>query len=237
MSRGIQTSVTTTLDVFSAMPPLTPAMKTILIIEDEPQTRENLATILKMEGYRAITAVNGREGLVEVEKQRPDLVLCDMSMPELDGTGVLSALRANPATADLPFIFLTAKGERREQRHGMNLGADDYLAKPAMATELLGAIAARLARQEIRALNTGGTAKPFNPNYGATGVLERLGLTPREAEVASWVAQGKSNFEIATILGATESTIKKHLQNAFLKLGTENRNALTIRVLEVLQGA
>jgi DNA-binding NarL/FixJ family response regulator len=209
-------------------------MKTILVIEDEPQTRENLATILHMEGYRVVTAVNGKSGLQEVQRERPDLVLCDVSMPELDGRGVLAALRADPFTADLPFIFLTAKGDRSEQRQGMNLGADDYLAKPATATELLAAIGSRLERQAVHAAAARNTPRVFSPNFSATGVLERLGLTAREAEVASWVAQGKSNFEIATILGATESTIKKHLQNAFLKLGIENRNALTVRVLEVL---
>jgi DNA-binding NarL/FixJ family response regulator len=210
-------------------------MKTILIIEDEPQTRDNLSIILRMEGYRAVTAPNGQSGLAEVARERPDLVLCDVSMPELDGRGVLSALRANPETADLPFIFLTAKGDRVDQRLGMNLGADDYLAKPVTATELLAAIAARLARHA--AVTSGShatTGRTFAPNFNATGVLERLGLTPREAEVASWVAQGKSNPETATILGATESTIKKHLQNAFLKMGIENRNALALRVLEVL---
>ena len=209
-------------------------MKTILIIEDEPHTRENLATILQMEGYHAVTAANGRLGLAEAQRERPDLVLCDVSMPELDGRGALSALRSDSLTADMPFIFLTAKGDRSDQREGMNLGADDYLAKPATATELLGAIAARLERQEIHAANGRSTAKIFSPDFNAIGVLERLGLTPREAEVAAWVAQGKSNYEIAMILGATESTIKKHLQNAFLKLGIENRNALTVRVLEVL---
>src|SRR5688572_11887744 len=143
-------------------------MKTILIIEDEPQTRVNLATILQMEGYRAVTAVNGRLGLAEVHRERPDLVLCDVSMPELDGRGVLSALRADPTTADLPFIFLTAKGDRSDQREGMNLGADDYLAKPATATELLAAIAARLERQEIHAANGRNSARVFSPNFNAT---------------------------------------------------------------------
>jgi DNA-binding NarL/FixJ family response regulator len=210
-------------------------MKTILIIEDEPQTRQNLATILEMEGYRPVTAPNGSEGLAAVRRERPDLVLCDVSMPLMDGHAVLAALREDPEHAHLPFIFLTAKGDRRDWRQGMNLGADDYLAKPASATELLGAIGARLALAQVRSGD--GKEASFRPDFSSTGPLERDGLTPREAEVALWVAQGKANAEIAAILGATESTIKKHLQNVFLKFGLENRNALTLRVLEILNRA
>lgn len=210
-------------------------MRTILIIEDEPQMRRNLATILEMEGYRTVTAPNGTEGLEAVRRERPDLVLCDVSMPVMDGHAVLSALREDPEHAHLPFIFLTAKGDRRDWREGMNLGADDYLAKPASATELLGAIGARLALADVR--NSNGRDVVFKTDFSSTGPLEREGLTPREAEVALWVAQGKSNAEIAAIVGATESTIKKHLQNVFLKFGLENRNGLTLRVLEILNRA
>lgn len=213
-------------------------MKTVLIIEDEPRMRENVATILEMEGYRVVTASNGREGIDAAVRETPDIVLCDISMPELDGYGVLRALRGAPSTAHLPFIFLTAKGERRDLRQGMNLGADDYLAKPATVTELLEAISARLTRSAAHAsagaLAAAHSARPFNPDFSNPAPLERLGLTPREAEVVLWVAQGKTNAEIAAILEATESTIKKHLQNVFLKLDTENRSALMLRALEAL---
>lgn len=209
-------------------------MKTILVIEDDSQTRENLATMLEMEGYQPVQAPNGLEGLALARRERPALVLCDVSMPELDGYAVLEALRADPETADLPFIFLTAKGERRDLRRGMNLGADDYLAKPATATELLGAIAARLARLDGRVSGGGTGDGTFHPDFSSTGPLERAGFTSREAEVALWVAQGKSNADIATILGTAESTIKKHVQNSFLKLGIENRNTLMLRVFEIL---
>jgi DNA-binding NarL/FixJ family response regulator len=210
-------------------------MKTILIIEDERQTRENLATMLDMEGYRALKAADGLEGIAVARREKPDLVLCDVSMPEMDGYAVLAALRSDPERRHLPFIFLTARGDRRDQRHGMNLGADDYLVKPATASELLGSIAARLAREQIRtradADRTGGG---FNPDFSSTGPLERLGLTPREAEVSLWVAQGKGNTEIAAILGASHGTIKKHLQSVFEKLGLENRGELMLRVLELV---
>jgi DNA-binding response OmpR family regulator len=121
-------------------------MTRVLIIEDQREMRENLATILEMESYVVLRAGNGRHGLDLARSERPDLILCDVMMPELDGHGVLQALRNDPATAAIPFIFLTAKGDKRDQRAGMNLGADDYLTKPVTVSDLLNAVAARLAR-------------------------------------------------------------------------------------------
>lgn len=203
-------------------------MKKILIIEDEPQTCENLATILEMEGYQPLTALNGRRGVELAMTERPDLILCDVTMPELDGHSVLKVLRDTIATATTPFIFLTARGERNDLREGMNLGADDYLVKPATATELLGAVEARLKRELLR------PPGEFKPDFSSSERLRALGLTEREAEVLLWVAQGKSNGEISTILGAAENTVKKHLQHIFEKLGLESRNAAAVRALEVL---
>ena len=123
-------------------------MKTILIIGDEAH-RENLCTILEMEGYRAIGAVDGQAGLELVARERPDLVLCDVTMPRLDGHGVLLKLRTMPCGESIPFIFLTAKSDRPDVRTGMNLGADDYLTKPASAEEVLAAVETRLIRRQI----------------------------------------------------------------------------------------
>ena len=119
-------------------------MTKILIIEDEPAMRANLADVLELEGFQPVTAANGREGVAVARCERPDLILCDVLMPELDGHGVLAALRNEPQTARIPFVFLTAKGERGDVRAGMDLGADDYLIKPVPLDELLGAIRARL---------------------------------------------------------------------------------------------
>ena len=203
-------------------------MKTILIIEDEPQTRQNLRTIVEMEGFRALTAANGRLGIDAAQREHPDLILCDVTMPDLDGHGVVKALRASPVTAAIPFIFLTARGERQDLRAGMNLGADDYLVKPITASELLAAIEARFTREAVR------PPGEFKPDYSSPEPLLTLGLTDREAQVLLWVAQGKTNPEIACILGAAENTVKKHLQNIFEKMGIESRNAATVRALEIL---
>jgi DNA-binding NarL/FixJ family response regulator len=201
-------------------------MKKILIIEDEPATRANLCEILELEGFASLAAANGKTGVAAALRELPDLILCDVTMPELDGHGVLSALRAEAATRQIPFIFLTAKGERQDVREGMNLGADDYLIKPVDVDDLLAAIEARLERSQQQ---TG-----FNPDFKSAVPLEKLGLTPREAEILLWVAQGKSNFETGVILAISATTVKKHLVHVFEKLGVESRNAATLQALEIL---
>lgn len=203
-------------------------MKTILVIEDQPDMRTNIATILSMEGYEVLTAEHGKEGLATAKEDKPDLILCDVMMPEMDGYGVLEGLREDRTVAGTPFIFLTAKGEKRDVRAGMNLGADDYLTKPVAASDLLAAISARLNREALR------PQAGFHPDFSSHEPLQELGLTPREAEVLLWVAQGKSNAEISVILGAAEATIKKHLQSIFEKLGVDNRNAAAMQAIEVL---
>lgn len=122
-------------------------MKKILVIEDEVQTRNLLIEALKAEGFCTTGAENGLIGVQRAHEQLPDLVICDIVMPELDGYGVLSRLRQEHVTAVIPFIFLTAKASKAEIREGMELGADDYLAKPCTVGELLGAISSRLEKQ------------------------------------------------------------------------------------------
>ncbi|MBD2518816.1 response regulator [Nostoc sp. FACHB-973] len=123
-------------------------MQNILVIEDETQTRNLFVNSLKSKGFYTIAAENGTVGIQRAEEYSPDLVLCDIQMPELDGYGVLNKLRQNPMTAIIPFIFLTVKLTKAELRKGMNLGADDYLTKPCSVEELVGAIAARLEKQK-----------------------------------------------------------------------------------------
>ncbi|MBO0348964.1 EAL domain-containing protein [Phormidium pseudopriestleyi FRX01] len=123
-------------------------MKKILVIENEELVRKNILEILDTVDFRVIGACNGGIGVQLAEEHLPDLILCDVMMPELDGYGVLEALRNNPVTATIPFIFLTAKGDKTDIRQGMNLGADDYLTKPFRRKELLGAIEARLIKHD-----------------------------------------------------------------------------------------
>ena len=204
-------------------------MKRILVIEDESEMRRNLTTILRLENFHALAAENGRAGLELARKEKPDVILCDVMMPELDGYGVIAALRANADTVAIPFIFLTARGEKPDIRAGMNLGADDYLTKPVAKADLLGAIRSRLDRAAQQ------STPQFRPNFDSAKPLEiSLGLTPRVAEALLWLAQGKTNPEIATIMGNSESTVKKHVLEIFERLGVETRGAAALRALEVL---
>jgi CheY-like chemotaxis protein len=124
-------------------------MKSILVIEDNFEVRENIAEILELADYKVLTASNGKEGVEEAKRSNPDLIICDVMMPELDGYGVLHLLNKSEATATIPFIFLTAKAEKNDFRKGMNLGADDYLTKPFDDVELLDAVELRLKKKEL----------------------------------------------------------------------------------------
>jgi two-component system, sensor histidine kinase and response regulator len=123
-------------------------MKKILVIEDQKILREELLDLLTLEKFRAIGAENGEVGLELAQNEQPDLILCDVSMPALDGHGVLLALRQSPTTATIPFIFLTARADKSALRQGMQLGADDYLTKPFTSKELFAAIAAQFRKQD-----------------------------------------------------------------------------------------
>ncbi|MXV52472.1 response regulator [Pedobacter sp. HMF7647] len=133
----------------------------ILIIEDNTEIRESSAEILELAGYQVVQAENGKAGVELSQQNPPDLILCDIMMPELDGYGVLHMLSKNPDLNGIPFIFLTAKAERADIRKGMDMGADDYLTKPFDGTELLNAVESRLnkhKRQQDRRPGSG-TAK------------------------------------------------------------------------------
>jgi len=119
-------------------------MATLLIIEDEAPLRANLVRILSAEGYRVIAAADGDEGLRRVHESRPDLVICDILMPRVDGFGVLASLRSRPETATVPFIFLTASADKENLQRGLRSGANDYVTKPFKIADLLAAVRKRL---------------------------------------------------------------------------------------------
>ena len=124
-------------------------MKSVLVIDDNADIRDNTAEILELAGYKTFTAENGKRGVELAQQQKPDVIVCDIMMPELDGYGVLHLLRKNPDTEHIPFLFLTAKTERSDFRKGMEMGADDYITKPFEDIELLNAIETRLRKAAI----------------------------------------------------------------------------------------
>ncbi len=124
-------------------------MAKVLVIEDEDLVRENIAELLDAEGHDVVTAENGFLGALWAQDHLPELIICDVMMPELNGYEVLSTLNENPDTAMIPFIFLTAMADKSEIRQGMTSGADDYLTKPFSRAELLAAVNTRLAKREV----------------------------------------------------------------------------------------
>lgn len=140
-------------------------MKKILIIEDDENIRENTTEILELENYKVISAKNGKLGIEMARKDHPDLILCDIMMPEIDGYDVLHALSNTKKTGSIPFIFLTSKSDKSDIRKGMSLGADDYLTKPFDDVQLLEAIKCRLNKNEF-------LRKEFSKNI--TGFTEFL---------------------------------------------------------------
>lgn len=124
-------------------------MKTILLIEDDRALRENTKELLELSGYSVMTAPNGKTGIQVAKENMPDIIICDIMMPVIDGYGVLENLSSDEKTKQIPFIFLSAKTEHKEIRKGMDLGADDYLTKPFEEEDLISAIESRLAKAEL----------------------------------------------------------------------------------------
>ena len=160
-------------------------MKKILLIEDNNEMRENTSEILNLANYAVLTAENGKVGVEIAKKDKPDLIICDIMMPDLDGYGVLHILSKDPETAGIPFIFLTAKAEKSDMRKGMSLGADDYLTKPFDDTELLNAVEVRLKRNEF-----------FKKNY--TRDLSGLISFINEAKEFTLPAKITSEYKVRT---------------------------------------
>ncbi len=149
-------------------------MKKIVLIEDNLDVRETTADILELASYEVITAENGKEGIEKATTHRPDLIICDIMMPGLDGYGVLHILSKNPETAHIPFIFLTAKAEKADVRKGMNLGADDYLTKPFEEMELLHAVESRLHKNETRKKVFSKSIAELNKFYNEASAFKEL---------------------------------------------------------------
>ena len=152
-------------------------MKSILVIDDNKDIRENTAEILDLAGYKTFTAENGKRGVDIALKEKPDVIVCDIMMPELDGYGVLHLLKKNTDTENIPFIFLTAKTERSDFRKGMEMGADDYISKPFDDIELLNAIEVRLKKAVVISTNYTATQHgiaQFIKDIKASGLMKEL---------------------------------------------------------------
>lgn len=190
---------------------------TVLVVDDAPDTLRWLCDLLENEGYTVLVARSGDEALSRLDHLVPDAVLLDAVMPGLSGFETCDRIKANPAWSHLPVIFMTGLGDTGDIVQGFASGAVDYVVKPVHAEEVLARLAthvrnARLTRRDP-------TAAASEDRIG------NAALTPRETEVLSWVAKGKTNRDIAEILGMSPRTVNKHLEHIFEKLGVETRAA------------
>ena len=192
------------------------SMKKILLIEDNAEVRENTAEILSLADYDVTTAKNGKEGVELAQKILPDLVVCDIMMPELDGYGVLHILSKKPETAAIPFIFLTAKAEKADMRKGMELGADDYLTKPFDDTDLLNAIEARFRKRDLQQKNYSVSAEGLNQFIGDARQVLNLKDLCRENKVKAYkkkseiFSEGDTPSYVYFIKSGNIKTYKSH---------------------------
>ncbi len=159
-------------------------MKKILLIEDDIALRENTAELLELSGYSLFTAPNGKIGVKKAKKETPDIIICDIMMPELDGYGVLEAISLDENTKHIPFIFLSAKTEHKEIRKGMDMGADDYLTKPFEEEELLSAVESRLAKASILASRENTSKNIENEEENPQNIHQLKNFFCDEGEVA-----------------------------------------------------
>lgn len=161
-------------------------MKKILLIEDNQDVRENTAEILELAGYKVFTAENGKVGVTAAQTNKPDLIICDIMMPVLDGYGVLHLLGKNQETASIPFIFLTAKAERSDLRKGMEMGADDYITKPFDDIELLNAVESRLKKAEALRSDISPTQDGVNSLLSSAKNIESLKELSSKQQIKSF---------------------------------------------------
>jgi DNA-binding NarL/FixJ family response regulator len=191
-------------------------LKSVLVIDDDAAYRKSIGLILQLEGFYVRTADNGATGLELVREKRPDLILCDIMMPGMDGHSVLKQLKNDSSITDIPFIFVSALGDRSDIRRGMSEGSDDYLSKPFTAGELVAAVVSRLNRIEVfrRSAETEG--------YEREVAILRNSITSREREILILVGQGATSKEIAQNLKIRPNTVEVHRANLMKKLNAPN---------------
>ena len=197
----------------------------ICLVEDDLELGHSLQALLQDHGHDVVWVRRLSEARYWLEQKAFAALVLDLSLPGVDGLDVLKLARRSGLRT--PVLILTARGTVGDKVLGLNAGADDYLPKPVSRAELIKAVGSRLERAKQQ-------KQRFQPNFDDPKPLEKLGLSPREAEVLLWVTQGKGNHEIAGILGLSVATVKKHTIHIFEKLGVESRTAAMLRAVEAL---
>ncbi|MGQ0596205.1 response regulator transcription factor [Aquabacterium sp.] len=209
-------------------PKLEPSQGTVLVVDDAPDTLRMLCDALADEGYTVLVARDGQQALARLDVVTPDAILMDGVMPGLTGFETCQRIKNHAAWSAIPVIFMTGLSETSDVVAGFEAGGVDYVVKPVRIEEVLARLAthvrnARAAREAIRVMQHGkALSSDAAPDHNR---LSEAALTPRETEVLGWLAKGKTNRDIADILGMSHRTVNKHLEHIFEKLGVETRAA------------
>jgi len=200
--------------------------KRLLLIDDDPNLILLVKDYLEFRGYEVVTAENGRKALEVLDLEIPDMIICDVMMPEMDGYTLVEHVRKDPRTNWIPVLFLSAKGQSQDRVKGLNTGADVYMVKPFEPEELVAQVEASLRFRPNPPSATGGDAGP------KIHVPFDVELTPTELKVVQFVARGMANKEIAEQLKVSQRTIESHVSNMLGKTGLHNRTELARWAIE-----
>jgi len=202
--------------------------KQLLLIDDDPNLILLVKDYLEFRGYQVLTAENGREALELLQDSLPDMIICDVMMPEMDGHTLVQQIRKNSRTNWIPVLFLSAKGQSQDRVKGLNIGADVYMVKPFEPEELVAQVESSLkqANRLIQQNSKGAGAKT------KIKVPQNVELTPTELKVVQLVAKGMPNREIAQKLNVSQRTIESHVSNMLNKTSLGNRTELARWAIE-----
>ena len=202
--------------------------KRLLLIDDDPNLILLVQDYLVFKGYEVITAENGREALEVLDKEIPDMIICDVMMPEMDGYALVENIRQDPRTSWIPVLFLSAKGQSQDRVKGLSTGADVYMVKPFEPDELVAQVESSL-KQANRLMQHPNKGAETNPKIQVPASVE---LTPTELKVVQFVARGLANKEIADLMNVSQRTIESHVSNMLGKTGLHNRTELARWAIE-----
>jgi DNA-binding NarL/FixJ family response regulator len=196
--------------------------KRLLLIDDDPNLILLVKDYLEFRGYEVITADNGKEALHLLSQDLPDMIICDIMMPEMDGYGLIEHIRQDRRTNWIPVLFLSAKGQSQDRIKGLNLGADVYMVKPFEPEELVAQVESSLKQTNRLIEHTEGMSDDRAPIQ----VPASVELTPTELKVVQLVARGLANRDIAIQMNVSQRTIESHVSNMLGKTGLNNRTEL-----------
>lgn len=200
----------------------------LLLVDDDPNLILLVKDYLEFHGYQVMTAENGRDALEVLANYIPNMIICDIMMPEMDGYALVQRVRQDPRLNCIPVMFLSAKGQSQDRVKGLNIGADLYMIKPFEPEELVAQVESSL-RQISRFPMSASRSVEDSPHFQVPSHVE---LTPTELKVVQFVSQGLANREIAERLNVSQRTIESHVSNMLNKTGLHNRTELARWAIE-----